>query len=341
MAIQTGTKPDGGCDDLIGRLMECQCAIDDLRQAVAALYSARIAEGRLSPEEQQQLRSSIERLRRPGEKRIQAEEQAVFPPAARTPDSQPLLSVVIPAYNEAATLPLIVARLLKVAEAGEIIIVDDCSTDGTSRIADQLAVGEPRIKVVHHQANAGKTAALKTGFALTTGTIVIVQDADLEYDPGEIGRVIAPILEGHADVVFGSRFLVSKASRVLYFRHYIGNQLLTFLSNLCTNINMTDVETCYKAFRGEIIRNMTIASRGFGFEIEVAAKMAKLGAVIYEVPISYYGRTYEQGKKIGAKDFIAALLYIFRFNFLCSLEHSFRILPAPKRAQQPPDASEV
>jgi glycosyltransferase involved in cell wall biosynthesis len=340
MAIQTGTKPEEECDDLIGRLMECQCTLDDLRQTVAALYSARIAEGRLSPEDQQHLRSDIERLRRLGEKHVQVEEQAVFPPAARTQDSQPLLSVVVPAYNEAATLAGIIARLLKVVEAGEIIIVDDCSTDGTSQIADQLAIGQPRIKVIHHEANAGKTEALKTGFALTTGKIVIVQDADLEYDPGEISHVIAPIVEGHADVVFGSRFQVSKASRVLYFRHYIGNKLLTFLSNLCTNINMTDVETCYKAFRGEIIRNMTIASSGFGFEIEVAAKMAKLGAVIYEVPISYYGRTYEQGKKIGPKDFIVALLYIFRFNFLCSLEDSFRNLPALKRAQQPPDGSE-
>jgi glycosyltransferase involved in cell wall biosynthesis len=336
MAIQTATKPDGGIDDLIGRLTECQCTIDDLRQTVAALYPAWIADGHLSPEDEQRLPSGTERLRRTGEKHIQAEEQIEFPVLTRTLDSQPLLSVVVPAYNEAATLPFIVARLLKVVEAGEIVIVDDCSTDGTSQIADQLAIGQPRIKAVHHQVNAGKTAALKTGFALTKGKIVIVQDADLEYDPGDIRHVIAPIVEGHADVVFGSRFLVRKASRVLYFRHYIGNQLLTFLSNLCTNINMTDVETCYKAFRGEIIRNMTIASRGFGFEIEVAAKMAKLGAVIYEVPISYYGRTYEQGKKIGPKDFIAALVYIVRFNFLCSLEDSFRILPALERAPQPP-----
>jgi len=147
----------------------------------------------------------------------------------------------------------------------------------------------------------GKTKALKTGFSLTTGQIVIVQDADLEYDPAEIGDVIAPIVEGYADVVYGSRFLVRKASRVLYFYHYLGNKALTFLSNLCTNINMTDVETCYKAFRGEIIRNMTIISSGFGFEIEVTAKVAKLGVAIYEVPISYHGRTYEEGKKIGMK----------------------------------------
>lgn len=207
------------------------------------------------------------------------------------PDNQPLLSVVIPAFNEEATLSEILARLIAIPEIDEIVLVDDGSTDGTPAIADRLALEFPRIKVVHHHANAGKTAALKTGFALTTGKIVIVQDADLEYDPAEIGDVIAPIVEGHADVVYGSRFLVRKASRVLYFYHYIANKGLTFLSNMCTNVNMTDVEACYKAFRGEIIRNMTIVSSGFGFEIEVTAKVAKLGASIYEMPISCHGRT--------------------------------------------------
>src|SRR5580700_520509 len=241
--------------------------------------------------------------------------------------SQPLLSIVVPAYNEEGTLSGIVERLLAVEEACEIIIVDDCSTDGTRAISEQLASENPRVKVAHHTVNAGKTEALKTGFALTTGQIVIVQDADLEYDPAEIGDVIAPIVEGHADVVYGSRFLVRKASRVLYFYHYIANRGLTFLSNLCTNINMTDVETGYKAFRGEIIRNMLITSTGFGFEIEVTAKVAKLGVAIYEVPISYHGRTYDEGKKIGLKDCIAAFWYIFRYNFLCSLKKSFRTLP--------------
>jgi glycosyltransferase involved in cell wall biosynthesis len=249
-------------------------------------------------------------------------------------EKQPLLSIVVPAYNEEATLSEIVARLLAIPEAGEIVIVDDCSTDGTLVIADRLAAVNPRIKVAHHRVNAGKTEALKTGFALTTGQIVIVQDADLEYVPEEIGDVIAPIVEGHADVVYGSRFLVRKASRVLYFYHFLANKGLTFLSNLCTNVNMTDVETCYKAFRGEIIRNMTITSTGFGFEIEVTAKVAKLGVAIYEVPISYHGRTYEQGKKIGMKDCIAALWYIFRFNLLCSLEDSFRDLPEAGSAQR-------
>ena len=249
-------------------------------------------------------------------------------------DSQPLLSIVVPAYNEEATLSEIVERLVAVPEAGEIVIVDDCSADGTREIADRLAAENPRIKVAHHPVNRGKTEALKTGFAMTTGQIVIVQDADLEYDPAEIGAVIAPIVEGHADVAYGSRFLVRKASRVLYFYHYLANKGLTFFSNLCTNVNMTDVETCYKAFRGEIIRNMTITSSGFGFEIEVTAKVAKLGVAIYEVPISYHGRTYEQGKKIGMKDGIAALWYIVRFNFLCSLEKSFRTLPEAGSAQR-------
>jgi glycosyltransferase involved in cell wall biosynthesis len=249
-------------------------------------------------------------------------------------DHQPLLSIVVPAYNEEVTLPEIVARLLAVPNAGEIVIVDDCSTDGTPAIADRLAAEHPTVKVAHHLRNRGKTEALKTGFSLTTGRIVIVQDADLEYDPAEIGDVIAPIVEGYADVVYGSRFLVRKASRVLYFYHYLGNKALTFLSNLCTNINMTDVETCYKAFRGEIIRNMTIISTGFGFEIEVTAKVAKLGVAIYEVPISYHGRTYEEGKKIGVKDGIVALWYIFRFNFLCSLDDSFHALPEAGSAQR-------
>ena len=249
-------------------------------------------------------------------------------------DNLPLLSIVVPAYNEEGTLSEIVARLLAVPQAGEIVLVDDCSTDGTHAIADRLAAENPRIKVAHHPVNRGKTEALKTGFALTTGEIVIVQDADLEYDPAEIGAVIEPIVQGDADVVYGSRFLVRKASRVLYFYHYIANKGLTFLSNLCTNVNMTDVETCYKAFRGEIIRNMTITSSGFGFEIEVTAKVAKLGVSIYEVPISYHGRTYEQGKKIGMKDGIAALWYIVRFNFLCSLKDSFRTLPEAGSAQR-------
>jgi glycosyltransferase involved in cell wall biosynthesis len=168
---------------------------------------------------------------------------------------------------------------------------------------------------------------LKTGFALTRGDIVIVQDADLEYDPSDIPVVIRPIIEGNADVVYGSRFLVRRATRVLYFYHYLANKFLTFTSNLFTNLNMTDVETGYKAFRGEIIRNMIITSRGFGFEIEVTAKVAKLKCAIYEVPISYYGRTYEEGKKIGVMDGVEAFLLVFKFNLFCGLRSSFRQLP--------------
>ncbi|HWE48521.1 MAG TPA: glycosyltransferase family 2 protein [Bryobacteraceae bacterium] len=237
------------------------------------------------------------------------------------------LSVVIPAFNEEVTLARVVARVLAIPSLHEIVIVDDCSTDGTAAIADDLARRDPRIKVAHHPKNRGKTEALKTGFALTEGPIVIVQDADLEYAPEEIAGVIAPIIAGEADVVYGSRFLVRKATRVLYFYHYIANKSLTFFSNLLTNVNMTDVETGYKAFRGEIIRSMTITSSGFGFEIEVTAKIAKLNCAIYEVPISYYGRTYEQGKKIGMKDGIAALWYIVKFNLFCSLTQSYRTVP--------------
>jgi glycosyltransferase involved in cell wall biosynthesis len=206
--------------------------------------------------------------------------------------------------------------------------VNDCSTDATGKLADDLALSEQIVRAVHQPKNQGKTEALKTGFQQTTGDIVIVQDADLEYDPSEIPEVIAPILEGQADVVYGSRFLVRKQARVLYFYHYLANRGLTFLSNLFTNINMTDVETGYKAFRGEIIRNMIITSDGFGFEIEVTAKVAKLRCAIYEVPISYCGRTYEEGKKIGMKDGFAALWYIVRFNLFCSLADSYRKVPS-------------
>jgi glycosyltransferase involved in cell wall biosynthesis len=237
------------------------------------------------------------------------------------------LSVVIPAYNEEATLPGVVQRVLALPYVHEVVIVNDCSRAGTAAIANELAARNPKVKVCHHAVNGGKTEALKTGFAVTTGDIVIVQDADLEYDPAEIAEVIGPILNGEADVVYGSRFLVRKASRVLYFYHYIANKGLTFLSNIFTNVNMTDVETGYKAFRGEIIRNMIITSDGFGFEIEVTAKVAKLKCPIYEVPISYHGRTYEEGKKIGMKDGIAALWYIIKYNLLCSLQNSYRVVP--------------
>jgi glycosyltransferase involved in cell wall biosynthesis len=237
------------------------------------------------------------------------------------------LSVVVPVYNEERTLSTIIGKLLALPQLLEIVVVDDCSTDRTAEILQQLSLEHGNIHVARHARNMGKTQALKTGFRLTRGEIVIIQDADLEYDPSEIPDVISPIVAGHADVVFGSRFLVRKASRVLYFYHYLGNKLLTFCSNLTTNINLTDVETGYKAFRGDIIRQMEIHSSGFGFEIEVTAKVAKLKCAIYETPISYYGRTYEEGKKITLWDGIAALYYIVRYNLLCSLEASFETVP--------------
>jgi len=239
----------------------------------------------------------------------------------------PYLSVVVPAYNEEKTLATVIRKLIQIPELREVVIVDDCSKDRTPEIASQLSAEYPQVKVVRHAVNSGKTEALKTGFQHTTGEIVIVQDADLEYDPTEIPGLIQPIIDGHADVVYGSRFLVRKTSRVLYFYHYLANRALTFVSNVFTNINLTDVETGYKALRGEIIRNMIISSEGFGFEIEVTAKVAKLKCSIYEAPISYYGRTYEEGKKIGIWDGVAAFWYIIRYNLFCSLRSSFRTTP--------------
>jgi len=250
------------------------------------------------------------------------------------------LSVVVPVFNEQATLGEVVLKLLRVPGLLEIIIVDDCSTDGTGELARQLAEIHTHVRVIRHDRNAGKTAALKTGFALTKGQIVIVQDADLEYDPIDIPGVIRPILEGHADVVFGSRFLVRRAARVLYFYHYLANKFLTFLSNALTNLNMTDIETGYKAFRGDIIRNMLIVSSGFGFEVEVVAKIAKLQLAIYEVPISYYGRTYAEGKKVLMKDGLIALWLVIRFNLFCSLRSSFHQLPeSPSKPNRAPTAA--
>jgi glycosyltransferase involved in cell wall biosynthesis len=240
--------------------------------------------------------------------------------------NSPCLSVVVPAYNERNTLPDIIGKLSQVPNLLEIVVVDDCSKDETPKVLEELARRYPNLRYTRHERNQGKTAALKTGFAMTKGEIVIVQDADLEYDPAEIKDVIAPMLEGRADVVYGSRFLVRKAARVVYFYHYLANKTLTFLSNILTNLNMTDVETGYKAFCGEIIRNMRITSEGFGFEIEVTAKIAKLKCAVYEVPISYYGRTYEEGKKIGLRDGVAALWYIAKYNLLVGKKASYRDL---------------
>ena len=241
--------------------------------------------------------------------------------------TSPCLSVVIPVFNEENTLARVVERVAAIPHLLEIVIVDDASIDGTPLTIAALASRFPQVVSTRHARNAGKTAALRTGFALTRGDIVIVQDADLEYDPSEIADVIEPILNGRADAVFGSRFLVRKAARVLYFGHYVANKLLSLWSDVFTNLNMTDVETGYKAFRGEIIRNMVITSTRFGFEIEVTAKIAKLGRPIYEVPISYYGRTYEEGKKIQFKDAVYAFWYVIKYNRLVSLKKSFLRIP--------------
>src|ERR1044072_3117779 len=244
---------------------------------------------------------------------------------------QSCLSVVVPVYNEEASLAKVVGLLL-LLQLLEIVVVDDCSTDRSAEVAQSLSDGDPRVRLIRQQRNMGKTAALRSGFAVTRGESGIVQDADLEYDPEEIPLVIGPILEGRADVVFGSRFLVRRATRVLYFYHYLANKFLTFTSNVFTNLNMTDIETCYKAFRGDIIRNMVITSRGFGFEVESTATVAKLGCPIYEVPISSYGRTYEQRKKIELKVGMLAFWLIIRFNLFCGVSSAFREVPQVRTA---------
>jgi glycosyltransferase involved in cell wall biosynthesis len=238
------------------------------------------------------------------------------------------VSIVVPAYNEQRTIGSVLGSVLKaIPDVHEIIVVDDGSKDKTAQIAKDLAGTEPRIRVLELSKNQGKTAALKRGFAASIGDVVIVQDADFEYDPEEIPNLVAPIASGAADVVYGSRFLVRRQARVLYFRHFLANQVLTFLSDLLTDLNFTDIETGYKAFRGEIIRQMIIESSRFGFEIEVTAKVAKLRCRVYEVPISYHGRTYEEGKKIGFADALAAFFYLVRYNLFCSRRASFVQIP--------------
>jgi glycosyltransferase involved in cell wall biosynthesis len=226
------------------------------------------------------------------------------------------LSIVIPVYNEEKTLETIVSRVesagLPAGMTREIILVDDCSTDGTKEILKKMAGGS-RI-VLFHERNIGKGAALRTGFARSTGDIVIVQDADLEYDPGEYFKLVSPILDGRADVVYGSRFAGGEIRRVLYYWHSLGNRFLTNLSNMFTNINLTDMETCYKVFRGEIIRGIRIEENRFGFEPEITSKIARLGCRIFEVGITYSGRTYAEGKKINWKDGVRALWCILKYR---------------------------
>jgi glycosyltransferase involved in cell wall biosynthesis len=228
------------------------------------------------------------------------------------------LSIVIPAYNEEKTISTLVDRVLSV-DLGEItkeiIIVNDYSRDQTGGIIDELASAYPgTIRAFHHSFNQGKGAALRTGFAMATGDWVVIQDADLEYNPEEYRLLLEPVLRGNADVVYGSRFLGTGAHRVVYFWHYIGNRFLTTLSNMFTNINLTDMETCYKLFKREIVQKIRIEESRFGFEPEITAKVAKLKCVIYEVGISYYGRTYEEGKKIGWKDGFRAIWCILKYS---------------------------
>ena len=224
------------------------------------------------------------------------------------------LSVVIPCFNELGTISQVVEAVkASPVKNIEIIIVDDCSTDGTASLL-RSQLGFQVNQVIYHPQNQGKGAALRTGFAAATGDIVIVQDADLEYDPQEFPVVIQPIVEGRADVVFGSRFVGSHPHRVVYYWHMVGNRFLTTLSNMMTNINLTDMETCYKAFRRDVIQAVRIEENRFGFEPEVTAKVAKMGCRIYEVGISYYGRTYKEGKKIGWKDGFRAIYCILKYN---------------------------
>jgi glycosyltransferase involved in cell wall biosynthesis len=226
------------------------------------------------------------------------------------------LSIVMPVYNEIATLERVVGRVCRV-DTGlerELIIIDDCSSDGSRELIRDSLSARPGVRACFHDRNQGKGAALRTGIAQTTGDIVLIQDADLEYDPAEYPRMLAPIVEGRADVVYGSRFVGSESKRVLYYWHYVGNRALTTLSNMATNINLTDMETCYKVFAGDLIRSVQIEENRFGFEPEITAKLARKGARFYEVGISYDGRTYEEGKKITWRDGVRALWCILKYR---------------------------
>ena len=228
-----------------------------------------------------------------------------------------LLSIIIPVYNEKQTLKALVEKVQSLDLSSlnldkELVMVDDCSQDGTLDVAQGLA-DEGKIRLIRHQKNQGKGAALQTGFQNARGDILLIQDADLEYNPEEYPKLLKPILDGKADVVYGSRFMGGEPHRVLYFWHYLGNKFLTLLSNITTNLNLTDMETCYKVFRSEVLKAISLKEKRFGFEPEVTAKVARLGCRIYEVGISYTGRTYTEGKKINWKDGLRALWCIFKY----------------------------
>lgn len=228
------------------------------------------------------------------------------------------LSVVIPVYNEENTVAGLVDRVRSV-DAGmekELVIVDDCSSDGSREVLEQLARDHEDITLAFHEQNQGKGAALRTGFQTASGDIVLIQDADLEYDPAEYPRLLAPILSERADVVYGSRFLGGGGHRVLFFWHYVGNKFITLLSNMMTNLNLTDVEVCYKVFKREVLSGLVLRENRFGFEIEITAKVARGNWRIYEVPIDYHGRDYAEGKKITWKDGFRALWCILRYRFV-------------------------
>ena len=232
-------------------------------------------------------------------------------------DESATLSMVIPCYNEERTLRSCVEAVLSIQDENldiDIIIVDDCSTDRSHAIALQLREEYPQVQVVRHERNKGKGAALRTGFNRATGTYVAVQDADLEYDPNDLKKLLVPLIQDRADVVIGSRFLPIGMHRVLYFWHYVGNKFLTFLSNIFSDLNLTDMETCYKVFRRDVLNKIQIQENRFGFEPEIIAKIAHLRVRIFETGISYYGRTYREGKKIGVKDGLRAVYCILKYN---------------------------
>jgi glycosyltransferase involved in cell wall biosynthesis len=244
------------------------------------------------------------------------------------------VSIIIPAYNEENTLAEVLDKICRLEFVQQIILVDDHSSDNTYQIGLTYQNQFPLLEVYRHEINQGKTAAIKTALKHLKGEISLIQDADLEYDPDEIIHICDPIWNNRADVVYGSRFLVRKASRVLYFYHYLANKSLTFLCNLLTNKNMTDIETCYKAFRTPLLKEMPITSSGFGFEVEVTANISKTKARIYEVPISYYGRTYDEGKKIHVSDGVAALWYILRYNLFWSSDRKEYLVSSGKFLNQ-------